>query len=301
MQEVVRGATVALDAVYRDASDNLVDPVTPLVDILDPANIVIVAGVVPVRSSLGLYDYPDPGYLVPDDADYGVWTARWTGTVDGDVLEALDEFEVVVALTPSSATALATVADLATYMQRDFSAPDTATASLLLDIASAAIRNYTGQTISAVTDDEITLDPPYGRRLFLPELPVTAVSSITVGGTLWTEGTDYYWYGDTGMVRLVNRWWGTTPSSVDVVYSHGYTTDPDEVRGVCLSIAARMLENPLGLTQQDIGPHGQAVDTEGNAELVYRSPLATGTTLPPPEITDEERRILDHYRPLVVA
>lgn len=98
MQEVTPGSRLALDAVYRDADDELVDPTTPLVDILDPTNSVVANDTVPVRSSLGLYDYPAAGYLVPVDAALGVWTARWTGTVDGDLLEALDQFEVVAAV-----------------------------------------------------------------------------------------------------------------------------------------------------------------------------------------------------------
>lgn len=101
MQQVARGARIALDAVFRDSAVDLVDPTTPLVDILDPANVVVVADTVPDNGAgLGLFDFPGGGYLVPSDAAYGVWTARWTGTVDGDLIEALDEFEVVPAVAP---------------------------------------------------------------------------------------------------------------------------------------------------------------------------------------------------------
>lgn len=199
-------------------------------------------------------------------------------------------------------TALASPGDLATYLQRDLSAAETATATLVLDIASDTIRAYTGQTISLVTGDTVTLDAPCGWRLFLPQLPVTGVTSVTIAGTLLSAVTpDYYWYGDTGIVQLAGRW-STLPKSVVVVYSHGYATIPDAVKGVCLGVAGRMLENPLGLTRQDVDENGQAAaDSEGNAVITYRNPLAVGTTLPPPELTAEEKLILDHYRPLVVA
>lgn len=100
MQEVTRGARCPLDAVYRNAANDLVDPPDPLVDILD-ANSVVVDNAVPVRESLGHWNYPGGGYLVGAGATLGVWTARWTGTVDGDLLTAIDEFEVVAALTPT--------------------------------------------------------------------------------------------------------------------------------------------------------------------------------------------------------
>ena len=79
--------------------------------------------------------------------------------------------------------AFATAGDLATYIQRDLSAEDTATAELVLDLVSAAIRDHTGQTISLVENEVITLDPPRGSRLFLPELPVIDVTSVALAGT----------------------------------------------------------------------------------------------------------------------
>lgn len=163
--------------------------------------------------------------------------------------------------------AFATPSDLATYLQRDLSAAETATAELLLDMATAAIQDYTGQTISAVVGDTITLDPPTGWRLFLPQLPVTAVTSITVAGTLLSTVTpDYYWYDDTGIVQFSGRWWSSTPQSVVVVYSHGYATIPDAVRGVCLEMAAAMLDgagtgDASGISSESIGNYSVSYDT----------------------------------------
>jgi len=290
---------VALDAVYRNAAEALVDPVTPLVDILDPTNTVIVTGAVPVRSSLGLYDYPGGGYLVPANAAYGVWTARWTGTVAGTAYEALDEFEVVSAVVPTASGAFATVADLATFLQRDLSAADTATAALVLDLASGAIRDYTGQTISLVSNDVVTLDPPQGSRLFLPELPVASVASVVLNGTTLTVATantsGYYVYGDTGIIQYGygygyrnGSWggaWGWAPRSVVVTYSHGYATIPAAVRMVTLEVAAAMMGSgpDAGLESETIGNYSYTRAAAGQA------------------VADIAGGRLDSYRPLVIA
>ncbi len=150
MQEVVRGARIPLDAVFRDAAGDLVDPTTPLVDILD-ANAVVVDDAVPVRESLGHFNYPGGGYLVGLGATLGVWTARWTGTVDGDALEALEEFEVVAAPTPTAPSVpgsdtcapWATLGDLCSPC--DDYAMDTAVLETWLQVASDNLYNLTGR------------------------------------------------------------------------------------------------------------------------------------------------------------
>lgn len=191
-------------------------------------------------------------------------------------------------------TAFATAGDLATYLQRDLDEFDSATAELLLDLASAAIRSYTGQTISAETDDVVTLDPPYGYRLFLPQLPVTDVASVTVAGTLYDPAAEYAWYGDTGMVRLVRGWWGTTAKSVVIVYSHGYAPGSPELgvaQGVCLALAKRTLETA--------GGGGVKSESIGNYSVTYE---AVQSSL---HASDDEaeswRSSLRALRPLVLA
>src|SRR5687767_3629238 len=133
----------------------------------------------------------------------------------------------------------ATAADLAKYLQTTFDATQITNAELLLDLVSAEIQAYTGQTIAEVEDDEVTIDGTSGEYLFLPQLPVNAVSSITVAGTTITS-SDYHVYADLGYVRRANGGsWGYLPRTVVVTYDHGYATIPDAIRGVCLAAAAR--------------------------------------------------------------
>lgn len=188
--------------------------------------------------------------------------------------------------------AFVTAEDLATFLQRDLSAADTATATMLIELASAAIQDYTGQTISAVANDVITIDPPIGSYLFLPQLPVTAVASVIVGGTALALGSStvdgYYWYGDTGVIRYGGYRgyaWGWAPKSVVVTYSHGYATIPDAVRAVTLEASAAMMgSGPAGgLQSESIGNYSYERSDAGQA------------------VADVAGGRLDKFRTLVIA
>lgn len=146
----------------------------------------------------------------------------------------------------------ATPADLAAYLQREPFAggAETASAQLALDIATSAIVAETGQTFEAVVDDEIVLDTHGDGDVYLPQRPVTAVASVVtrdrgaVATTTRTLNTEFEVRGH----RL--RWVGLGagwPYEVTVVYSHGYQTIPDDVKGATLALAAEIYTNPEGL------------------------------------------------------
>lgn len=209
-----------------------------------------------------------------------------------------------IILTPPG-SAFAAVNDLEALLRRSFTDEENAAAGIALDLATAAIQNYTRQTLLFVADDVVALRGTYGRELVLPERPVVSVASVSVGST--TIATSAYalvgnslWWGasplNVGNITTGEGGWGGLASPVTVTYTHGYATIPNDIRGVCLTVAARLMENPLSLTEQSVGTHGQAADSEGNAVLVYREPLAVGTTLPPAQLTDDEKRQLNRYR-----
>lgn len=180
--------------------------------------------------------------------------------------------------------AFATVAELANYLQRDI-LDDDANALQALDLATGAIQSYTGQELTFVTDDTATI---YPRRhvALLPQLPVTAVSSVTADGV----AVDYVLQQDIGALYLarnqphnVEAGHGHWPFEVQVTYSHGYVEIPPTVKGVCLDVARRSLENPHGYVQKTVGDvsisHGS------------HAGLAVGV-----QLSDREERALAPYR-----
>lgn len=138
---------------------------------------------------------------------------------------------------------LVTPAELASLMQQDL---DTATATLAIEIATGAVQGAAGQRIIEVVDDEVLLDldqldnDPYLR---LPEVPVTAVTSAAVGAT---AVTDYTVQLSRGRLWRAMGWRSATlpywnaPSTVTVVYTHGYPTGHQKLqlaRGVTFELA----------------------------------------------------------------
>lgn len=138
---------------------------------------------------------------------------------------------------------LVTVPELASVMQQDL---DTATATLAIELATGAVQSAAGQRIVQVVDDEALIDldaydcSPW---LGLPEGPVTAVTSATVGATVVTDYTSQLSRGrlwrSLGWRSATLPYWNA-PSTVTVVYTHGYPTGHQKLqlaRGVVFELA----------------------------------------------------------------
>lgn len=164
---------------------------------------------------------------------------------------------------------LATVEQLETLLRRTFSDAERDAAELILAGVSAAIRRVTGQTISVVDDDGITIDRDGSRRtLWLPERPVVSVTSITVDGGL-VSPADYRVDTEIGEVTFARplRTWGTPTAfepRAEVVYSHGFDPVPDDVVQVALEMAMGGIEVPAaGLeTEESIGNYSVKFDVD---------------------------------------
>ncbi len=152
--------------------------------------------------------------------------------------------------------------DLSDHIGRDVSSDDGALAAV--DAACDIVRTHTDQEFNLTTLGTATLDGTGTDALLLPQVPVSEVRSVTIGGTVnsgtITGGTavtswavredgvllrtagaatgDPSWSGETLPLR-----WPKGRQNVSVIYSHGYgsATLPRDVRMVALQIAARLL------------------------------------------------------------
>jgi len=131
---------------------------------------------------------------------------------------------------------------------------DLAREQAVLDSASALIRGFSGQVLSQVVNDVIVVQPEFdettGRRnppprawgdfIYLPELPVTAMS-IVVDAVSFTA----FGFTDDGTVyRTDNKLW-TKPATI--TYSHGYaetSREFGEIRTICMEMTDRALRSP---------------------------------------------------------
>lgn len=169
----------------------------------------------------------------------------------------------------------ATVEELGDYLG-GLPADREAAAELALDAATAIIRDYVGQDLTYVEDDEITLDGNHTDVLVLPQTPVQEVASVESEGEVLDEDA-YDIDFENGLVILDAGIWNSGKQSIVVVYTHGFETIPAGIRAICLQAAGRMFAQ-VGIAQEQIG----------STSIRY---AATGISL-----TAEEKRALDPYR-----
>ncbi|WOI58609.1 mobile element protein [Streptomyces fradiae] len=155
---------------------------------------------------------------------------------------------------------------------------DAEQAAVKLAEAERVIRGELEQTIDAVADDTTVLVGNGRRVLLLPELPVTAVTSVTEDGTLLTEGTDYR----ANRYGLLTRLGGCWPLDVDitVVYDHGTDPVPAIITQVCLQVAGRAwVRATTAVAAESLGDRSLTYDKDRSGQA----------------LTDYELRILRPY------
>lgn len=158
---------------------------------------------------------------------------------------------------------LATAVDFASYLKRDLSANDTATAEQLLAAASREVRKFCRWHVWPSRADELTLDGPGTRTLFLPSAHVTALAALTESTVELVAGTDYEWSADGMVRRLGGAWWPTGFRSIAVELTHGFPDDPDaptgssgapaDLRDLVCGVAARAFDSPRGRIRESAG------------------------------------------------
>lgn len=168
-------------------------------------------------------------------------------------------------------------------------ADQTAKMTLLVAHASAAIRNYTGQAFTLVTDTD-QLAAVWGPVLPLPRLPVTNVVSVTADGTTITG---WQWDQRVGLRRNAvpvgnvgctaeDSWpietqgatggsaasWGGPGITLAVRYTSGYATTPDDVAAICEGLAASAFSTPTGVRSESLGSYAVTYTIESSGSSV---------------------------------
>ena len=144
---------------------------------------------------------------------------------------------------------LATGPDLQVFLQDPDL--DQFAADLAVKIASSDIRDHVGWSISQETAVQLTLDGRGERRIFLPTLLLTDVAEVVEDGVTLVADDDYQW-SRSGFIRRINARWPYKERSIQPTITHGYATVPDSVRGVCLAVAGRIVNNPENVTSYSI-------------------------------------------------
>lgn len=178
--------------------------------------------------------------------------------------------------------ALISIRDVEQRVGRQLSDVEQNRLTAVLDDVSAAIRSYTGQTISrATTTERLKIT---GLGLYLPQRPIVSVASVKTTAALTLP---FEWYGGD-RVSVEPLWTTSAPRTgqwIDVTYTHGYDPVPDDVIAVACQVAIRALAVPIDSTviqQESIGGYSHSL---GGAAANGALGLLLG-----------ERQILNTYR-----
>jgi hypothetical protein len=155
-------------------------------------------------------------------------------------------------------------------------ADETSACQRAIDEATESIRNYCHQHIAQVVDDKLIIDVLHGTRtkIFLPELPVVSVKSVIEDGILLTANDDYI-LGQYGILHRLGRNWTEGIQKLQITYTHGYATIPEDIIGVCVRAAARVYQASLRSKEQD-GVMGIASQTLGDYSASFVSEAGGG-------------------------
>lgn len=274
-----RGSTASLTAYFRVGGSGALTDADPVsVDILDPDGVVIVSDDDPTsHPSTGTYIY---SYVIAEDAQLGVWSARWSGVINGLPVTGEDPFEVVAAGGVSfSEDTFATVDELATFLQTSI-AEDDDRALLALRSATGLIQREAKHHIFYVEDDVKTIDGTLGSKLVLPEPPVFAVSAINEGE--YEVDVDGVAFTRRGALTREGFWSG---AEVTVTYTHGFEMIPADIKALCLEVAGRMYSSEVGLDSEQIGSYSYTTSSDASASGV--------------ELTDAGERICRAFWPVI--
>jgi hypothetical protein len=193
-------------------------------------------------------------------------------------------------------SAFCTVQDVADLLQLELAEDNASVLRAILE-ASAAVQNYCRQVIERVEDDVVEFVFARGRRLFLPELPVVAVSEVVEDGEALAE-TDDYVLAAHGVLHRVGRDWAGGTAFIRVTYSHGYETIPTDIVAVVTRAAARAYQAGLraanangvpGIAATSLGDYSVTFTGEGGGEGVMGASAA-------PMLLRSEKEILSRYR-----
>lgn len=137
---------------------------------------------------------------------------------------------------------------------------DATQAAAIIAEAETTVRGELDQEVDAVVGDVAGLVGNGRDIILLPQMPVTAVTSVAVDGDLLEEGVDYRWNRYGILTRLEGCW--PLDADVTVTYDHGYAVVPRAVKQVTVQVAGRAWVNPAGgaLASESLGDRSVSYD-----------------------------------------
>lgn len=144
-----------------------------------------------------------------------------------------------------------TAAELAGFTQQSL---DTYTAELVIRAATGKVQNEARQRIVRVAGEAAKLYANRFGEVVLPERPVEAVTAVVLGDGTSLASAAYK--AERDVLYRIDAGTFVAGEKVTVTYTHGFAVIPEDVRGLTLALAARLLDNPEALRTVQVGGYG---------------------------------------------
>ena len=174
---------------------------------------------------------------------------------------------------------LATASELASFLKQDV---DTSTANLALVTASGLFETAAATKFSATTST-YQVEGRGQPVISIPREPLISIQAVRVAGV--TLAPSDYTPVMNNLYRVIGwgRIWGATiatapyvgfpPELVEVDYTYGYASVPDDVKGAVLETAGAMYMSP-DITTKSESIDDYSIETMPNSGGVMLSPAA---------------------------
>ncbi|PWG14029.1 mobile element protein [Streptomyces sp. V2] len=132
-----------------------------------------------------------------------------------------------------------------------------------LSAASSRFRGAVRHQVSYVADDTTILDGNGAESVLLGAAPVTEIASVRLDGTELVYQSDYEWSAD-GFLRRIGCCWPDRLRCIEVVWSHGFQTIPDDIDEVIIDQARTQYTVRPGLTSMTVGSQSVAFGAQAS-------------------------------------
>jgi len=254
MKYLLGSGTYRLTFKFYDSGRNLVDVSSPVVNIYDPTNKLVVNAQSLTKESTGVYYYDLNTSTL---SMYGTYTAIAQGIYNGLTIFA-DSPEVFEYSTQTDYHLYVTVSEF----REDNNIPESQDNRLILDVLHAAtdfINAYCRRKfhLYTVTDELHTLSAH--TYVFLNHYPVDSISSLKINN-VDVASTEYTLDSTTGKIKFGLARTG----EMKVTYVAGTRTVPSDVHLACKKIATYLWNRRLneGLSSERLFSYGYTLQSD---------------------------------------
>lgn len=259
MTKYLRGSKIECKTTVKDSSENVTNPSTLSLEIIDPIGTIIVTKVIGdlTKESTGIYTYL---YSIPSDALYGDWQYKFTATTTESTIVNASYF-TIDAFDSSLDCSILDVYRKAGVDSSVISNEDVADHILEAGAEVNTLMGRSFKNAQSVTEwhdiEELDEDDRI-KIIFLDKRPIQSITSMVsydktdTAVITWTS--DDYWIDlDIGTIRLKTKEFAQQNHRVKIVYTYGYEIVPTNIKNLVGNIAAmRIITQQIGGTYDDV-------------------------------------------------